>query len=79
MNGEVITCKADLHADLVNHPKHYLGKKFEVIEIIEDFNLGFNLGNAIKYILRAENKFHKIEDLRKAIWYLNRECGLKKE
>lgn len=60
--------------DLINHPPHYQGKKFESIDIIEDFELGFHLGNAIKYILRADKKGNKIQDLKKAIWYLEREC-----
>lgn len=60
--------------DVVNHPPHYKGKKFESIDIIEDFDLGFHLGNAIKYILRAGKKENKVEDLKKAIWYLEREC-----
>ncbi len=54
----------------VNHPSHYAGKKFEVIEIIDDFDLDFSLGNAIKYILRAGKKGSKVEDLKKAVWYL---------
>ena len=58
----------------VNHPKHYQGKRFEVIDIIEDYNLDFCLGNAIKYILRSGKKSPdtEVQDLRKAIWYLNR-------
>jgi len=60
--------------DLVNHPPHYKGKKFESIDIIEDFELGFCLGNSIKYILRCNKKGNKIQDLKKAIWYLEREC-----
>lgn len=59
--------------DLVNHPSHYQGNGFEVIDIIEDFNLNFCLGNAIKYILRAGKKGELKEDLEKAVWYLNRE------
>jgi len=58
--------------DSVNHPKHYQGNKFEVIEIIEDFNLDFDLGNAIKYILRCGKKGNLVQDLKKAIWYLQR-------
>lgn len=58
---------------LVNHPKHYQGNTFEVIDIIEDFKLNFNLGNAIKYILRAGHKGDRITDLQKAIWYIERE------
>lgn len=58
----------------VNHPPHYQGSKMEVIDIIEDFNLDFCLGNAVKYILRAGKKGDRLEDLNKAIWYLEREC-----
>lgn len=49
--------------------------KFEVIEVIEEFGLGFNLGNTVKYILRAGKKFEDktLEDLKKARWYLDRE------
>ena len=59
----------------INHPDHYKGKELEVIEIIDAFNLNFNLGNVIKYILRAGNKADTpyLEDLQKAQWYLNRE------
>ena len=59
--------------EMVNHPAHYQGKRFEVIDIIEDYDLGFCLGNAIKYILRAGKKGDKNEDLKKAIWYIERE------
>ena len=58
---------------MVNHPKHYQGNNFEVIDIIEDFNLNFSLGSAIKYILRAGKKDDRNQDLEKAIWYLQRE------
>lgn len=58
----------------VNHPTHYLGKKLETIDIIEDFQLDFHLGNAIKYILRCGKKGETLQDLRKAIWYLERAC-----
>jgi len=57
----------------VNHPKHYNQGKFEVIDVIEDWNLGFSLGNAVKYIGRCEHKGNKVEDLEKVIFYLNRE------
>lgn len=63
----------DPSVEKVNHPSHYQGQKFEVIDIIEDFHLGFSLGNAIKYILRAGKKGLFTEDLKKAIWYLQRE------
>lgn len=61
--------------EMVNHPQHYQGNKYEVIDIIEDFDLNFCLGNAIKYILRAGKKGNKNEDILKAIWYLNRELN----
>lgn len=57
----------------VNHPNHYNKGKFEVIEVIEDWQLGFNLGNAIKYIGRCEHKENKKQDLEKALWYIKRE------
>jgi hypothetical protein len=59
----------------VNHPSHYQGNQFEVIDIIEDFDLNFSMGNAIKYILRAGKKEDRIEDLKKAVWYLEREIS----
>jgi hypothetical protein len=60
---------------LVNHPEHYQGKGIEVIDIIEAFDLNFSLGNSIKYILRADKKGNKKQDLEKAIWYLNNELN----
>jgi hypothetical protein len=61
--------------DMVNSPAHYQGKKFEVIDIINDYSLNFELGNAIKYILRADKKGNKKQDIEKAIWYLNHELS----
>lgn len=61
--------------DNINHPSHYMGKGLESIQVIEAFDLGFHLGNAIKYILRAGKKGDRKEDLQKAIWYLNREIN----
>lgn len=60
--------------DPVNRPSHYTDGKIEVIEYIEDKKLGFCLGNAVKYISRAGKKDpdKEIEDLSKAIWYVNR-------
>lgn len=63
-----------LTADMVDHPPHYQGEGgIEVIDVIDAFNLGFSAGNAVKYILRAGHKGDRIEDLRKAIWYLSHE------
>lgn len=60
--------------DPVNHPSHYTTGKIECIDFIEDKQLGFHLGNAVKYIVRAGKKDpgKTIEDLEKARWYLNR-------
>lgn len=60
--------------DPVNKPAHYTDGKIEVIDFIEDKKLGFCLGNAVKYISRAGKKDpdKEVEDLRKAIWYINR-------
>lgn len=59
--------------ETVNHPSHYQSETLEVIDVIEAFDLNFNIGNVIKYTLRAGKKGDRIEDLKKAIWYLNRE------
>lgn len=59
----------------VNHPSYYNEGKIEVIDYIIDKDFNFCLGNAIKYISRAgkKNPDKKIEDLEKAIWYINKE------
>jgi hypothetical protein len=59
--------------DAVNHPSHYRGHPSGVECITITEHMGFNLGNAIKYIWRADLKTDAIEDLRKAAWYVNRE------
>ena len=60
--------------DPVHHPSHYTDGNIEVIDFIEDKKLGFHLGNAVKYISRAgkKDKSKTAEDIKKAIWYLNR-------
>jgi Protein of unknwon function (DUF3310) len=63
----------------VNHPSHYQGKGIECIDVIEAFKLSFNLGNTIKYVLRAGKKGDLVEDLEKAKWYLQREINRKKD
>ena len=52
---------------------HYKQGKVEVIDTIESYNLNFNLGNAVKYICRCNYKGTKVNDLKKAIWYIERE------
>jgi len=62
--------------EMVDHPQHYASDGgIEAIDVIESFELGFNLGNAIKYILRAEKKGNKKQDLEKSLWYINRELS----
>lgn len=56
----------------VNHPKHYNSGKIEVIDAIEDWNMGFCDGNVVKYVARHKLKGKPIEDLKKAKWYLER-------
>lgn len=60
-------------SDPVNHPKHYTEHPsgVECIQITE--HMTFNLGNAVKYIWRADLKGKQVEDLKKAAWYINRE------
>jgi len=67
-------------ADPINHPAHYTFSAIEVIDVIEAWELGFHLGNVVKYVARAGRKGSKLDDLKKARWYLNREIGrLEKE
>lgn len=64
-------------SEQVNHPKHYGGadNPYEAIKVIEAWDLGFRLGNAVKYISRAGKKGidKTVQDLEKAKWYLDRE------
>ena len=62
--------------DPINNPSHYAaGRKYETIEVIEDWDLSYRLGNSVKYISRAGRKdpAKTVEDLKKARWYLDRE------
>ena len=71
LREEPIRIPAD---DPVNHPPHYTAGGIEVIDFLESWNFPFHLANAIKYICRAgrKDKNKTAEDLRKAIWYINR-------
>jgi hypothetical protein len=60
-------------ADPVNNPAHYTVGGIETIDFIEAKKLGYNLGNVVKYLTRADHKANKLQDLRKAQWYLERE------
>lgn len=59
-------------SDPINHPAHYKIGGIETIDFIEAKGLDYNLGNVVKYITRADHKGNKLEDLRKAQWYLTR-------
>jgi hypothetical protein len=61
--------------DPVNNPAHYTVGGIETIDFIEAKKLGYNLGNVVKYLTRADHKGNKLEDLRKAQWYLTREIN----
>ena len=69
---EWVDCKEG-EVDVVNQPKHYTEHPsgIECIQVTE--HMGFNLGNAIKYIWRCDLKLDAIEDLKKAKWYIDRE------
>lgn len=59
--------------DMVNHPPHYTAGGIETIDFIEAKQLGYNLGNVVKYVSRSTLKGDQLENLKKAQWYLNRE------
>jgi hypothetical protein len=61
--------------ETVNHPAHYNANAsgVECITVVE--HMGFNLGNAIKYLWRADEKGNALEDLKKSIWYIEREIA----
>lgn len=66
--------------DNVNHPEHYKTGGIETIDFLEA-KLGtegfksYCRGNALKYLARAGKKDNEVEDIKKAIWYLNREIA----
>lgn len=78
--NDICKDEQDAQYDSVNHPSYYADGNIEVIDYIEDKNLGYHLGTAIKYISRAGKKHEQgmtakekeIEDLRKAVWFINR-------
>ena len=64
-----------MRADNVNHPPHYAAHPSGVECITITEHMGFNLGNAVKYIWRADFKGSAIQDLEKAAWYIAREIA----
>lgn len=69
---EVKVVELPMKEDVINPPSHYTRGRIEVIDFIEDQQLPYHLGNVIKYIARAGHKGDKLEDLKKARWYLDR-------
>ena len=62
-------------SEKVDHPQHYGGDtQYEVIKVLEAWDLDFHLGNVVKYVARAgkKDKSKEIQDLEKALWYLKR-------
>ena len=64
-------------SDIINSPSHYTDGGIETIDFIEAKKLDYHLGNVVKYVSRAGKKdpAKKLEDLKKARWYLEREIG----
>lgn len=71
--GSTLDAYPELKQDNINSPQHYTHGKYEVIDVIEDWDLNFRLANAVKYIARHKHKGKPLEDLKKALWYLQRE------
>ena len=63
-----------MSSETVDHPPHYRADTIEAIDVIEAWELNFSLGNVVKYVCRAGLKSdNALEDLSKALWYLERE------
>lgn len=59
--------------DIINHPSHYAeGRKYEPIDVIEDWGLDYHLGTVVKYVSRAGRKDDELQDLKKCRWFLDR-------
>lgn len=67
-----VTSGKSIH-DPIRNPAHYTVGGIETIDFIEAKQLNYNLGNVVKYITRADHKGNRMEDLKKAVWYLTRE------
>lgn len=79
MSRDLSAAKIDAATqDNINHPAHYTATAVEPINVIEEWQLGFHLGNCVKYLARCELKGKPIEDLEKARWYLDREIHRRK-
>ena len=80
VSGMKFPVNDDITDDPVNHPSHYTKGKIEVADFIADQKLNFDRGNAVKYVCRAGSKDpeKEIQDLEKAIWYINHEIKMLK-
>lgn len=69
------SAQTEMNNDIINHPAHYTVGRYETIDGIEHFQLGYHNGNAFKYISRAgkKSKETEIQDLEKALWYIQRD------
>ena len=76
---QIMITKENIPTDNVNHPAHYTSHPsgVETIQIVE--HMGFCLGNAVKYIMRCDEKGAAVEDLKKAVWYLEREIAKREQ
>ncbi len=77
MEKELLEHLSDIgKKEMVNHPSHYGGKDnpYEAIKVIDawDLDKDFYLGNAVKYLSRAGKKDNVVQDLKKAIWYIEK-------
>lgn len=70
-----VSAQTEMNNDIINHPAHYTVGRYETIDGIEHFQLGYHNGNAFKYISRAgkKSKETEIQDLEKALWYIQRD------
>lgn len=69
---EIENPKRYIEDERVNHPEHYTKGGIEVHDFISAWRMNFDAGNVIKYVTRAPYKNNKLEDLKKARWYLNK-------
>lgn len=74
-----VTDELPKETSMVEHPNHYQSSKMEVIEVIDAFDLNFNLGNVVKYVLRCGKKDNPVQELEKAKKYLEFEIKKLKE
>tara|TARA_R110002124_G_scaffold285403_1_gene463919 strand:- start:270 stop:500 length:231 start_codon:yes stop_codon:yes gene_type:complete len=66
--------------DPVSNPSHYTyGRKYEPLDVVEDWGLDFHLGNVLKYISRAGRKDSMVQDLKKAMYYLSRKINIEEK